>query len=194
MCWRWCGIACCLDTSRAAISCRLFMSRCPGRRLEASSVLAESPPSFAGPKKPDVRAAALAGCLTVVASIVVQMQPSHLNHLSRSGHWAAGRWLAEHAEATELVLDTRGWAKFVSGHPGYDYWHVHQALTDSHLAYIVVGVDELQARSTRASTLQSLLSYSATHSLDFPTYPGDPTPAVKLYRFHRPNTWEGLVP
>ncbi len=145
-------------------------------------------------EKTRVRAAVLAGCLTVVASIVVQMQPSHLNHLSRSGHWAAGRWLAENAEAKELVLDTRGWAKFVSGHPGYDYWHVHQALADSHLAYIVVGVDELQARSTRARTLESLLSYSATHLLDFPTYPGDPTPAVRLYRFHRPNTWEGLVP
>ena len=46
------------------------------------------------------------------------MQPSHLNHLSRSGHYAAGRWLAEHAGPSELVLDTRGWAKFVSGHAG----------------------------------------------------------------------------
>jgi hypothetical protein len=136
----------------------------------------------------------MAGCLTVLASIVVQMQPSHLNHLSRSGHWAAGRWLAQNADPHELVLDTRGWAKFVSGHPGYDYWHVRQALSDSHLAYIVVGVDELQARSTRARTLKSLLAFSATHLLDFPTLPGDSTPAVKLYRFHRPHSWEGLTP
>ena len=69
-----------------------------------------------------------------MASIVVQMQPNHLNHLSRSGHWAAGKWLAENARPDELVLDTRGWARFVSGQPGYDYWHVRQALTDSHLA------------------------------------------------------------
>ena len=140
------------------------------------------------------RAAVLAGCLIVMASIVVQMQPSHLNHLSRSGHWAAGRWLAEHAEPSELVLDTRGWAKFVSGHPGYDYWHVRQALTDSHLAYIVVGVDELQARSTRARTLRACSAYSATPLVDFPAFPGDPAPGVRLYRFHRPRTWEGLIP
>ncbi len=81
----------------------------------------------------------VAGSLLVAASIVVQMQPNHLNHLSRWGHWAAGQWLAGHADSTELVLDTRGWARFVSGHPGYDYWHVRQALTDSHLSYIIVG-------------------------------------------------------
>ena len=140
------------------------------------------------------RAAVLATGLIVAVSIVVQMQPSHLNHLSRSGHWAAGRWLAEHADPRELVLDTRGWARFVSGHAGYDYWHVRQALTDSHLSYIVVGLDELEARSTRGKTLKSLLSYSATPLWDFPTFPGDPTPAVRLYRFHRPRTWEGLIP
>jgi hypothetical protein len=140
------------------------------------------------------RAAILAGCAAVATSIVVQMQPSHLNHLSRSGHWAAGRWLAEHAGSSELVLDTRGWANFVSNHPGYDYWHVRQALSDSHLAYIVVGLDELQARSPRARTLKSLLAYSATPVLDFPAFPGDSTPAVRVYRYHRPRTWEGLIP
>jgi hypothetical protein len=140
------------------------------------------------------RAAVLAGCVIVAASIVVQMQPSHLNHLSRSGHWAAGRWLAEHAGPSELVLDTRGWAKFVSGHPGYDYWHVRQALNDSHLAYIVVGLDELHARSTRARTLKSLLAYSAQPVMDFPAFPGDSVPAVQIYRYHRPRTWEGLNP
>ena len=113
----------------------------------------------------------------VAASIVVQMQPSHLNHLSRSGHWAAGRWLADHADPRELVLDTRGWAQFVSGHPGYDYWHVRQALTDSHLAYIVVGVDELQAKSTRAKTLKSLLAYSRRpRSWTFPPFRAIPRP------------------
>ena len=139
-------------------------------------------------------AAVLAASVTVAASIVVQMQPTHLNHLSRSGHWAAGRWLAEHADASDLVLDTRGWAKFVSGQPGYDYWHVSQALADSHLAYVVVGLDELQARSPRAKTLKSLLAFSATHVVDFPAFPGDSTPAVRLYRYHRPRTWEGITP
>ena len=100
------------------------------------------------------------------------MQPNHLNHLSRWGHWAAGRWLADHAEPSELVLDTRGWARFVSGHPGYDYWHVRQALTDSHLSYIVVGLDELEARSARAETLKALLAYAATPLVEFPAFPG----------------------
>jgi hypothetical protein len=149
---------------------------------------------FSWSEKVRRRTAILAGCLTVAASIVVQMQPSHLNHLSRSGHWAAGRWLANNAGPRELLLDTRGWAQFVSGHPGYDYWHVRQALTDSHLAYIVVGIDELQARSTRARTLTRLLDYTATRLVDFPTFPGDPTPAVRIYRFNRPHDWEGLIP
>jgi hypothetical protein len=136
----------------------------------------------------------VAGTLIVLASIIVQMQPSHLNHLSRFGHWRAGRWLAEHASENELVLDTRGWARFVSGHPGYDSWHVRQALTDSHLSYIVVGVDELKAFSPRARTLNALLTYSATPILEFPGFPGDRSTGVRLYRFHRPRTWEGLAP
>jgi hypothetical protein len=136
----------------------------------------------------------LAGSLIVAASIFVQMQPNHLNHLSRWGHWAAGGWLAGHAKPSELVLDTRGWARFVSGHPGYDYWHVRQALTDAHLRYIIVGLDEMEARSSRARTLKALLSYAATPLRDFPAFPGDKTAGVRLYRFHRPSTWEGLVP
>jgi hypothetical protein len=136
----------------------------------------------------------LAGSLAVAASILVQMQPSHLNHLSRWGHWAAGRWLAGNAEPNELVLDTRGWARFVSGQPGYDYWHVRQALTDSHLSYVIVGLDELDARSSRAKTLKALLAYAASPLKEFPAFPGDRNAGVRLYRFHRPPTWEGLVP
>jgi hypothetical protein len=139
-------------------------------------------------------ACVLATIAIVAASIVVQMQPSHLNHLSRWGHWSAGRWLAEHASRNELVLDTRGWARFISGHPGYDYWHVRQALTDSHLCYVVVGLDELEAVSPRARTLNALLAYSATPIRDFRGFPGDRSSGVRLYRFHRPGTWEGLAP
>ena len=136
----------------------------------------------------------VAACVLVMASIVVQTRPNHLNHLSRWGHWCAGQWLAGHADSTEMVLDTRGWARFVSGQPGYDYWHVRQALTDSHLTYIIVGLDELDARSSRARTLKALLAYAATPLKDFPAFPGDRTAGVRLYRFHRPGTWEGLVP
>jgi len=136
----------------------------------------------------------VAAGLLIAASIIVQMRPNHLNHLSRWGHWVAGKWLADHAGPTELVLDTRGWARFVSGHDGYDYWHVRQALTDSHLCYILVGLDELEAMSPRARTLNALLSYTATPLVDFPAFPGDRTAGVRLYRFQRPSTWEGLVP
>jgi hypothetical protein len=133
------------------------------------------------------------GSLLLAASITVQIMPTHLNHLSRWGHWAAGQWLMAHARPGEQVLDTRGWARFISGQDGYDYWHVRQALTDSHLTYIIVGLDELEARSARAETLKALLSYAATPLVDFPAIPGDQTAGVRLYRFHRPPSWEGLV-
>jgi hypothetical protein len=130
---------------------------------------------------------------TLLLSISVQMNPNHLNHLSRWGHWAAGRWLSEHAQPGEQTLDTRGWARFVSERPGYDYWHVRQALTDSNLSYVLVGLDELEARSPRAATLRALLAYAATPLADFPDSPGGRNPAVRIYRFQHPDSWEGLA-
>jgi hypothetical protein len=137
------------------------------------------------------RLAAMAFALTL--SLGAQLNPNHLHHLSRWGHWAAGRWLSAHAMPGEEILDTRGWARFVSGLPGYDYWHVRQALTDSHLSYILVGLDELDATSPRAQTLQALLDYAATPLAEFAASPTDSTPAVRLYRFHRPASWEGFA-
>lgn len=134
-----------------------------------------------------------ATAFTLGLSIAVQMNPSHWNHLSRWGHWSAGRWLAAHAAPGEKVLDTRGWAQFVSRLPGYDYWHVRQALTDSALAYVLVGVDELQAASARGATLRAILSFAGTPLANFPASPDDPTPAVVIYRFHRPVSWEGMA-
>jgi hypothetical protein len=129
----------------------------------------------------------------MVLSIGAQLNPNHLNHLSRWGHWAAGRWLSAHAAPGEGVLDTRGWARFISGLPGYDYWHVRQALTDSRLSYILVGLDELKASSPRAETLRSLLAYAAAPLEEFPASPHDSTPAVRIYRFRRPASWEGFA-
>lgn len=140
------------------------------------------------------RFAAAAVLITAAASAVAQTRPSHLNHLSRFGHLEAGRWLAEHAEPDGLVLDTRGWAAFVSGRPGYDYWHVRQALTDSHLRYVVVGVDELEARGRRGETLRSLLAQTSEPLVEFPAAPGGSRPGVRLYRFQRPRSWEDVVP
>ncbi len=129
----------------------------------------------------------------ILGSLVTQTNPSHRDHLSRWGHWAAGKWLNVNARPDEFILDTRGWAKFISEQPGYDYWHVRQALTDSHLSYILVGLDELSAVSPRAETLNALLAYSATPLLEFPASPHGRSPAVRLYRFHRPGSWEGLA-
>ncbi len=128
------------------------------------------------------------------ASAAAQTRPSHMNHLSRLGHLEAGRWLARNATPDEMVLDTRGWARFVSGQPGYDYWHVRQALTDAHLRYIVVGLDELEARSRRAASLRTLLARTGTPVVEFPGGPGDSSPGVRIYRFERPRDWEDLFP
>jgi hypothetical protein len=92
------------------------------------------------------------------------------------------------------VLDTRGWAAFVSGRPSYDYWHVRQAFTDAHLAYIVVGTDELNAPSRRAATLRAVLAYAARPVAEFPERRDGRGVGVRVYRFHRPGSWEGLRP
>jgi len=126
----------------------------------------------------------------VVATLAAyQLRPGHP---TRWGHWAAGRWLAEHAQRSDVVLDTRGWARFVSGAPGYDYWHVRQALTDSHLTYVVVGHEELAATSPRAQTLNALMAFAATPIQDFPSMAGERDVGVRLYRFRQPGSWEGL--
>ncbi len=131
--------------------------------------------------------------MALVLCIGAQLNPTHSRHLSRWGHWSAGRWLSSHAAPGEEVLDTRGWARFISGLPGYDYWHIRQALTDAHLSYILVELDELEAKSARARTLRSLLAFAATPIEDFPAGPADPRPAVRIYRYRRPASWEGFT-
>lgn len=134
---------------------------------------------------------AIATSVVVGTLVVYQLRPSHP---TRSGHREAGRWLAEHAQPNEAVLDTRGWARFLSAVPGYDYWHVRQALTDSHLSYVVVGHEELAAQTSRARTLNALLAYAAAPAADFPSFAGDRDVGVRIYRFHRPDSWAGLTP
>jgi hypothetical protein len=137
-------------------------------------------------------AVGVVGAVLVVGTLILyQLRPSHP---SRWGHWAAGRWLAQHTRPTDVVLDTRGWARFVSRVPGYDYWHVRQALTDSRLSYVVVGQEELEATSPRARTLGALLAHAATPVHEFPAFTGERNVGVRIYRFHRPDSWEGLVP
>jgi len=138
------------------------------------------------------RLGALLVVLAAGAAIVLpQWKPGHR---SRWGHWAAGCWLQAHARTPDAVLDTRGWASFASNRPSYDYWHVRQALTDPHLAYIVVGADELSALSRRAATLRAVLAYSATPVAAFPDDKDGTSIGVLVYRYQRPRSWEGLRP
>ncbi len=129
--------------------------------------------------------------LIASAGIGAQLKPTHA---SRWGHWAAGRWLAQNAKPGEALLDTRGWASFVSGLPHYDYWHVRQAFTDSRLSYIVVGADELAAQSRRAETLRAILAYACEPAAAFPERRGGNKPEILIYRFRQPDSWEGLKP
>ncbi len=141
------------------------------------------------------RLARTIGATALAASILVgvafQVRPGHP---SRWGHWAAGQWLRTHAAPGEAVLDTRGWAAFVSGRPSYDYWHVRQSFTDSRLAYVVVGTDELEASSRRAATLRAVLAHAATPCAGFPERPGGREVGVRVYRYRRPDSWEGMSP
>jgi hypothetical protein len=128
--------------------------------------------------------------LLAIGGVAAQLRPGHP---SRWGHQAAGLWLADRAGLGDAVLDTRGWAAFVSGLRSYDPWHIRQALTDSRLAYVVVGDDELTAGSRRAETLGALLDYAAEPVAAFPSREGDSEIGVRVYRFRRPGSWEGIV-
>jgi hypothetical protein len=127
-------------------------------------------------------------------ALAVSAQMHHPPHPSRWGHNQAGKWLAEHASEAEKVLDTRGWATFVSDRKGHDYWHVRQALMDPALSFVVVGEDERTADSRRAETLRAVLAYAAEPVASFPERAGGRGVGVRVYRFHRPSDWEGMRP
>ncbi len=138
------------------------------------------------------RRSATVGLLAlVIAGVVLQARPAHA---SRWGHREAGLWLREHSRTSDAVLDTRGWAAFVSGRPSYDYWHVRQAFTDARLAYVVVGTGELSAPSRRAETLRAVLSHAAEPVAEFPGRRDGGGAGVRVYRYRRPASWEGLNP
>jgi hypothetical protein len=138
------------------------------------------------------RRLAVVGLATLIAlGVTVQVKAMHP---SRWGHWAAGQWLIANARPEDAVLDTRGWARFVRGEPGYDYWHVRQALTDEKLAFVVVGTDELRSKSKRAATLRAMLSYAGELVAEFPDREGEQGVGVRIYRFKRPASWLEIRP
>ncbi len=131
--------------------------------------------------------------LLAIAAVGITAQ-AKAAHPSRWGYRAAGIWLAGAAKSGEAVLDTRGWASFVRGVPGYDYWHVRQALSDPKLKYVVVGADELKATSRRAATLRAMLAYAGKPVAEFPGRRDGRGEGVKVFRFEPPATWEGIRP
>jgi hypothetical protein len=131
--------------------------------------------------------------LTAVA-LVGLIDQAKAGHPSRWGYWAAGHWLAEQAKPGDAVLDTRGWASFVRGVPGYDYWHVRQALSDRSLKYVVVGSDELKAKSRRAATLRAMLAHAGKPVASFASRRDGRGAGVEVYRFDAPESWEGITP
>jgi len=133
------------------------------------------------------------GGLLLLAVVGITAQ-SKAGHPSRWGHLAAGSWLRDRAEPDAKVLDTRGWASFVRGVPGYDYWHVRQALSDRQLRYVVVGADELAAPSRRAATLRAMLAYAGEPVAEFSGREDGRGTGVKVYRFDPPKSWEGIKP
>ena len=136
----------------------------------------------------------LAGVGLLVLAVAGITAQSKAGHPSRWGHLAAGSWLRSHAADDAKVLDTRGWASFVRGVPGYDYWHVRQALSDQHLRYVVVGADELAAPSRRAATLRAMLAYAGEPVAEFSGRRDGRGTGVKVYRFAPPRSWEGIKP
>ncbi|HWE36092.1 MAG TPA: glycosyltransferase family 39 protein [Isosphaeraceae bacterium] len=132
-----------------------------------------------------------ASFLVALLGLGIALQARGSSHESRACHSEAGRWLLDHAKYGDAVLDTRGWAAFVSGLNAYDYWHVRQALTDARLAFVVVGDDELAAPSRRGETLRAILGFAAEPVARFPG-PREGS-GVRVFRFRRPASWEGLT-
>ena len=80
------------------------------------------------------------------------------------------------------------------GRPGYDYWHVRQALADSKLKYVVVGDDELKAPSRRGATLRAVLAYAGKPVAEFPGRKDGRGTPVKVFEVTPPESWEGVQP
>ncbi|WP_435005417.1 ArnT family glycosyltransferase [Tundrisphaera lichenicola] len=131
--------------------------------------------------------------LTALAVVGITAQ-AKAGHPSRWGYHAAGIWLADRAKPGEAVLDTRGWASFVSEVKSYDYWHVKQALSDRNLRYVVVGTDELKADSRRAATLRAMLAHAGHPAATFSGRRDGRGSGVEVYRFDPPRSWEGVQP
>ena len=119
--------------------------------------------------------------------VVAQCKPIHP---SRMGHWAAGQWLAHTAEEPGAVLDTRGWAGFLSGRTAYDPWHLRQAFSDQNLRFVVIEQRELEADTVRGHRLASWIETHGQLVTRFPSQPDGIADTVLVYRYQTPASKE----
>lgn len=90
--------------------------------------------------------------------LVVALRPLHAGRLA----WReAGVWLATQTETPGAVLDTLGWSALYSGRQTYQYDQAQAAMSDPHLAFVVVGRWEVDSPSERGRTLRYWLSAAA---------------------------------
>ena len=102
---------------------------------------------------------------------------------SREAHVNAGRWLAQHATAGSVVLDSRGWASLYSGLPAYNYDGARLAFEDPRLSFVVVENAELADERPRGQTLRHLLGVAGQKLAEFPA-PGVPGESVAVFAWH----------
>lgn len=79
--------------------------------------------------------AALLAALVIYPNVRTLGPP---NHGPFSVYTSTGRWIADHVEGSDRVLDMTNWALFFSGQPGYNYAQVYDAPTDPNVRWIVV--------------------------------------------------------
>lgn len=111
---------------------------------------------------------AIAWAVVAVAGACCLPQTLVRLHFSRLGHRAAGEWLAGQTALPGAVLDTQGWTGLYSGRETYAYRSARTALSDPHLAYVVLEGRELEYRSGRSRTLRRLIEAAARPVAEFP--------------------------
>jgi hypothetical protein len=105
-------------------------------------------------------------------------------HASRAGHREAAEWLARHATAQEVVLDSRGWTSLFTGLVTYRYDAAQTAMSDPRLAYVVVEQEELDADSRRGETLRLLAKGAMEPLARFAARGAKEKQQVVVHRWH----------
>jgi 4-amino-4-deoxy-L-arabinose transferase-like glycosyltransferase len=154
-----------------AWSLRLVFPR-PKKTLAGQQPVAPSAPASQQPgalREPRAdKCPRIAWAVVAVAGLACLPQTLVRLHHSRLGHRAAGQWLAGQTDLRGTVLDTQGWTGLYSGRPTYPYEEARAALSDPHLAYLVLEGREAEYPSGRSRTLRWLIEWAAEPLAEFP--------------------------